>query len=129
MYYFSIMILSYLSKIHSFKKKCFFHFIKTMSFSWCQLGLACKGLVTGPFFIKWRLRKHCFKNDWTLVSLNIHVIFNPNQEEKLLGNKLEKFELWKTLFFQTGKWNVQNLLFRQDISTNYISLLQFCHTN
>ena len=32
------------------------HFMKTRSFSWCQVGLAWKGLVKDLVFIKWRLR-------------------------------------------------------------------------
>ena len=55
--------------------------------------------------------------------LNIHVALSPNQEEKLLRNKLDDYlknlNCERHFFFQTGEWNVQNLLFWQEISTNY----------
>ena len=44
------------------------HFMNTRSFSWCQVRLSWKGLVKDLVFIKWRLRKHCFKNEWILKS-------------------------------------------------------------
>ena len=37
-----------------------FHFMKTRSVSWCQLGLAGKGLVKGPCFYKMKIVQTLF---------------------------------------------------------------------
>ena len=54
-------------KIHLFLKQCFFHFTKTRPFSWCQYSLERFG-EKDLVFTKWRLCRHRFKNEWTLVA-------------------------------------------------------------
>ena len=62
----SLMIL----KIHSFFKQCFFDFMKTRYFSWCQQGLAWKGFLKNTLFsFQWKFCKYCFENNQSFFSI------------------------------------------------------------